>query len=76
MCKKLTNDNFIDISNKEFQGKQHYEPIDYFGGKDFFKNQIIRDEIKKNFCQNNNIKLLIIKYNEDPISRIEKILSS
>ena len=24
----------------EFQGKQHYEPIDYFGGKEKFDKQV------------------------------------
>lgn len=56
----------------EFNGKQHYEPIDWFNKNEGFKNLLIRDKIKHNYCKNNNIKLINIKYNED----IHKILKT
>lgn len=31
----------------EYNGKQHYEPIKYFGGQKTFDNQVLRDNIKK-----------------------------
>ena len=40
----------------EFNGKQHYEPIDFFGGVDRFEKQQINDNIKVNYCNDNNIK--------------------
>lgn len=46
----------------EYQGEQHYKPIDLFGGKEKFIRQKENDNIKRNYCQNNNIKLLEIPY--------------
>lgn len=58
----------------EYNGIQHYEPIEHFGGeKEFLKTQE-RDERKKRFCSQNNIDLLIIKYTD--YKNINKILSS
>jgi hypothetical protein len=48
----------------EFNGKQHYESIDFFGGDDGLKSNILRDECKKNYCISNNINYLIIKYDD------------
>ena len=44
----------------EFNGRQHYEPIKYWGGLENFKKQQKRDKIKKEYCKNNHIKLIII----------------
>lgn len=46
----------------EYQGEQHYRPIDYFGGKEKFEVQQKRDNIKRDYCKNNNINLLEIPY--------------
>jgi very-short-patch-repair endonuclease len=46
----------------EFDGVQHYKPIEYFGGNDAFNSQIIKDSIKNNHCQDNNLILLRIPY--------------
>lgn len=46
----------------EYQGMQHYKPIDYFGGEKAFKTQILRDKIKEEYCKKNNILLLKIPY--------------
>lgn len=55
----------------EFQGQQHYIPQYYIysfkdeeKGKKAFEENQIRDEIKRKYCKNNNIKLLEIKYNQ------------
>lgn len=45
----------------EFNGIQHYYPIDIFGGLQSLEKNKIRDNIKVNFCDENNINLLIIK---------------
>lgn len=65
--KVLPFDFFIPQFNTciEYNGKQHYEPIEWFGGIDGFHTQQIRDEIKKNYCKNNNLNLLILKYDDD-----------
>lgn len=57
----------------EYQGKQHYEPIEYFGGLSGFEETKIRDAIKKEFCLNNSIKLIEISYKNE--RKIEKILN-
>ena len=48
----------------ECQGKQHYEPVQIFGGEERFKTQLKCDEIKKEWCRNNNIKLIEISYTD------------
>ena len=56
----------------EFDGKQHYEPIAYFGGEDKFKISKIKDDIKDKYCLDNNIKLIRISHKY--FSNIENIL--
>ena len=46
----------------EYDGEQHYRPIDYFGGEDSFKKTVMHDNIKNDYCKNNDIKLLRIPY--------------
>ena len=59
----------------EYNGKQHYEPIEFFGGVDNFIIQQKRDSVKLEYCKNNQIPLFIIKYNENIQERLEEILS-
>lgn len=56
----------------EYNGKQHYESIDYFGGEKAFEIRKKHDEIKYEYCKTNNIKLVIIPYWEE--KDIEDIL--
>ena len=42
----------------EFDGGQHYEIVEWFGGLDNFINTKIRDTIKNEYCKKNNIKLI------------------
>lgn len=46
----------------EYNGKQHYEPVDFFGGIEGFKKNLARDKTKRALCKKNGIKLLEIKY--------------
>lgn len=46
----------------EYDGIQHYKPIEYFGGQESFKYTQKHDKIKNEYCENNNIKLLRIPY--------------
>lgn len=48
----------------EYNGIQHYQPIEYMGGKVRFEQQLKTDQIKKEWAQANNIKLIIISYLE------------
>lgn len=58
----------------EYQGEQHYKPVNRFGGEQAFQNQLIRDKKKKNFCNNNNIILIEIPYTD--FQNIDSILTS
>jgi len=60
----------------ECNGKQHYDSIDYFGGEKILEYIKINDNIKKTFCDNNNIKLCIVRYDHenDDINEIKKLL--
>jgi hypothetical protein len=44
----------------EFNGEQHYKPIKWFGGEKTLEGIKKRDKIKMEYCQNNNIPLIII----------------
>ena len=62
----LRFDFYLPILNKciEYNGEQHYKEIDFFGGEKTLKYNRKRDDIKLKFCKDNNIDLIIIKYNE------------
>lgn len=42
----------------EYQGKQHYEPVKFFGGESVFESQKERDNKKRTLCQKNDITLI------------------
>ncbi len=46
----------------ECQGIQHFEAIDFFGGKKQFERQLEHDRIKRQYCIDNNILLIEIPY--------------
>lgn len=68
------SDFFIPSKNLiiEYNGKQHYQPVDVFGGAKGFHKQQKRDKNVRMYCKINNIKLLEISYLQYPI--IEQIL--
>lgn len=46
----------------EFDGIQHYQSIEYFGGQEGFRIRQICDEIKNQYCDMHDIPLLRIPY--------------
>lgn len=60
--RKLPFDFYLEEHNVcvEFHGKQHFEPIDYFGGILSFKKQLKSDLIKEKYCKENKISLIIL----------------
>ena len=48
----------------EFDGKQHYEPMSFFGGVESFDKIKINDKIKNDYCEENYINLIRIKYDQ------------
>lgn len=49
----------------EYQGKQHFEPVDFFGGKENFEAQQKRDKLKAQRSKENGVKLIYINYWDD-----------
>lgn len=49
----------------EFQGEQHYSPIDFFGGEEAYQNRVELDKVKRDLSQSNGVTLIEWKYDED-----------
>lgn len=62
--RKLRFDFYLPTHNIciEYQGRQHYEEIEYFGGVKALKSLQKRDRIKKEYCKLNSIYLIEIPY--------------
>lgn len=71
---KLPFDFYIPLYKVciEFDGKQHSQPINYFGGEEAFKSLQYRDKLKTDYCNNHGIKLIRINYNY--IDKIEMVI--
>lgn len=77
-CKHINNLSFdFYLPNEhiliEYDGIQHFEPRDFFGGEKTFKELILNDSIKTKFAKDNNIPLLRIPYTE--FDNIEKLIT-
>lgn len=57
----------------ECQGRQHYEPIEYFGGEERFIIQQKNDNYKRGYAKRLNLFLLEIPYNVS-LSEIESMI--
>lgn len=75
--RRLPFDFFLPNYNMciEFQGKQHYQPVEFFGGENGFKLQLKRDKIKEIYCKSQGIKLMVIKYNDNVLDILTKIFN-
>lgn len=56
----------------EYDGEQHFYPIDFFGGKEALKSTQDRDQLKNQYCIKKHIQLFRIPYTE--IDNINEIL--
>ena len=67
-------DFFIPTFNTiiEYNGQQHYDAIDYFGGQERLERQKERDNAVRMYCKDHKIKLIEIPYTE--FDNIENIL--
>jgi len=73
-CKNIKNlrfDFYLNDHNTvvEYNGRQHYVPVKYFGGELSYNKIKNNDNIKVNYCLKNNINLLIIKYDNNDIEK-------
>lgn len=57
----------------EYQGEQHYRPVSIFGGEEEFNKRQKNDQIKREYCKNNNIPLLELPYSLSDEEIKEKI---
>lgn len=46
----------------EFQGQQHFKPVELWGGEKAFKKNVQRDKDKRELCRKNNWRLIEITY--------------
>ena len=58
----------------EYQGKQHYEASDKFGGKRGLYQQQFNDNKKRRFCALHDIKLIEIPYTEENLISYDYIM--
>lgn len=64
------------VSNKyiiEFDGLQHFEPVDFFGGEEEYLKLIERDKYKNQWCKSNNIPIIRIPYTKIDTLSIEDL---
>jgi hypothetical protein len=69
----LRFDFYIPSTRKciEFDGIQHFQPVEYFGGVKAYELRKINDKIKNDYCEDNYINLIRIRYNQiDDINNI------
>jgi hypothetical protein len=79
--KPLPFDFYLPTKNIciEYQGEQHFNKRFYYGkykdeilAEEAFNKQCSHDNIKREYCKINGIKLLTINYNDDIIERLSK----
>lgn len=58
----------------EYQGKQHYEASQKFGGRRGLYQQQFNDNKKRRFCALNDIKLIEIPYTEENLISYDYIM--
>jgi len=49
----------------EYDGEQHFRPVDYWGGKEGFEKRKLYDKEKNDYCKLNNINLIRISYKDN-----------
>ncbi|MDZ7702929.1 MAG: hypothetical protein U5L04_00410 [Trueperaceae bacterium] len=57
----------------EYHGAQHFEPVEFFGGREAFEETRKRDQRKMALAKENGVKLLVIDKDSDQEKLIETI---
>lgn len=55
----------------EYQGEQHFRPVEAFGGKSAYKRQVVNDKRKIKRCQEHGIRLLYFTF--DSNEKVDKL---
>lgn len=59
----------------EYQGIQHYDISEYFGGKEQFNRQKLHDNLKRKYAKENGYKLLELKYTLNTQELVDRYLN-
>ena len=57
----------------EYHGKQHFEPVEFFGGKESFEKTVERDLRKIEIAKKNGVKLIVVTADYDLDNLIQEI---
>lgn len=70
--KELPFDFYIPTLNIaiEYDGIQHFEPVEIFGGRESFELQMVKDNIKNTYCKDKGIKLIRIPYTTEDVNKL------
>lgn len=60
----------------EYHGKQHFEPVEFFGGKESFEKTVERDLRKIEIAKKNGVSLIVVTEDHDLDGLIQEIYSS
>lgn len=69
----------LDISDQspllliEYDGEQHFKPVEFFGGQQAFEYRQANDRIKDSYCKDHGIPLLRISYKQ--FDQIEQLVT-
>ena len=58
----------------EYDGEQHTRPIDFFGGEEGYLKRVINDNIKTEYCQEHNIRLIRLQHTLTPEQIKEQLI--
>lgn len=60
----------------EYQGKQHYGPVDIFGGIEGYETQVKIDNKKREYAKSHNLSILEVPYLYDNYIKVTNFLNS
>ena len=69
----VLNDKGTPIAAIEYDGVQHSKPVKLFGGVEGYKRRKRNDEIKNQYCYDNRIEILRVKYDNSDTDAIRKV---
>jgi very-short-patch-repair endonuclease len=74
---RLPFDFYLPAQNLviEYQGRQHFEDSSWGGEAGLAERQRL-DTIKREYCTNNGIKLLEIRYDENVLQKLRRTIDS
>ena len=58
----------------ECQGEQHYSPVNFFGGQEYFDQLTKNDQKKQEYCKLNNIPLLCVRNKYLDLDKIQSYI--